>query len=229
MDEKPFFSFDITCIKEQQIKELAKFHKSGFDISTILTSASELKYSNAIRAVLTSELANPTPEFVKYFVSRVYDGKATERVMLQFTELVKKTVDQTFTDMVSDRLMNAINQTKPSTEVQPIAETTVEENKVVTTDDELQGYYIIKSILRSKIDSSRIVFRDSQSYFSVLLDDNNRKPLCRLWLNGTSKKYISIFGKDKKEIKQEIGTLDDIFNFSNELLITAEFYEVEKN
>lgn len=229
MDEKPFFSFDITSIKEQQIKELAKFHKSGFDISTILTSASELKYSNAIRNVLTSELANPTPEFVKYFVSRVYEGKATEKVMTQFTELVKKTVDQTFNDMVSDRLMNAINQTKPVVVETASQSETVEESKVVTTEEELNGFYIVKSILRTKIDSNRIFYRDSQSYMSIILDDNNRKPLCRLWFNGQSKKFIGLFDSDKKEIKQEIGTIDDIFNFTNELLSIVDLYNAEKN
>ncbi len=230
MDEKPFFSFDITTIKEQQIKELAKFHKSGFDINTILTSASELKYSNAIKTVLTAELANPTPDFVKYFVKRVYDGMATEKIMIQFTELVKKTVEQTFNDIVSDRLMNAINQTK-----QPVIDTQSDvqssdndENKVVTTEDELNGFYIIKSILRTRIDSNRIVYRDSQSYFSIILDDNNRKPLCRLWLNGQSKKHLGLFDKDKKETKQEIVTLDDIYKFSAELLATVDFYEGEK-
>jgi hypothetical protein len=228
MDEKPFFSFDITNIKEQQIKELSKFHKSGFDISTILTTASELKYSNAIRAVLTSELANPTPEFVKYFVSRVYDGKATEKVMIQFTELVRKTVDQTFHDMVSDRLLNAINQTKPAPDVAPPIEA-VEESKVNTTEEEINGFYIVKSILRSRIESSRIYYRDSQTYFSVILDDSNRKPICRLWLNNQSKKYISVFDNNKKEIKQEIATIDDIFKFSDDLISLAEFYNNEKN
>ncbi len=229
MDEKPFFSFDITSIKDQQIKELAKFHKSGFDINTILTTASELKYSNAIRTVLTSELANPTHEFVKYFVSRVYEGKATEKVMIQFTDLVRKTVDQTFNDIVSDRLMKAINQTKPAVVEQNPPIEASEEPKINTTEEELNGFYIIKSILRTKIDSNRIFYRDSQSYFSIILDDNNRKPLCRLWFNGQSKKYIGLFDSDKKEIKQEIGTIDDIFNFSNELLSLAEFYTVEKN
>lgn len=229
MDEKPFFSFDITAIKDQQIKELAKFHKSGFDINTILTTANELKYSNAIRTVLTSELANPTHEFVKYFVSRVYEGKATEKVMIQFTDLVRKTVDQTFNDIVSDRLMKAINQTKPAVVDQDPQIEASEESKINTTEEELNGFYIVKSILRTKLDSNRIFYRDSQSYLSIILDDNNRKPLCRLWFNGQSKKYIGIFDSDKKEIKQEIGTIDDIFNFSNELLSVADFYTAEKN
>jgi predicted type IV restriction endonuclease len=230
MDEKPFFSFDLTTIKEQQIKELARFHKSGFDVNTILTSASELKYSNAIKNVLTTELANPSPEFVKYFVSRVYDGKATEKVMTQFTEIVRKTVDQTFNDIVSDRLMNAINQTKPQqAEVEPANATdkAVEESKVVTTEEELNGFYIIKSILRTSIDAERIHYRDSQTYCSIILDDNNRKPICRLWLNGQSKKHIGLFDADKKETKVEIATLDDIYNYSKQLVETLKMYESE--
>lgn len=230
MDEKPFFSFDITNVKDQQIKELSKFHKSGFDISAILTSASELKYTNAIKQVLTSELANPTPEFVKYFVSRVYEGKATEKVMIQFTELVKRTIEQNFNDLVSDRLMNAINQTKQAVieiqvDSQPVDS---DESKVATTEDELNGFYIVKSILRTRIDSSRIFYRDSQSYFSIVLDDNNRKPLCRIWLNGQSKKYIGVFDVDKKETKHEITSLDDIYSYANELLSMIDFYDCEK-
>lgn len=229
MDEKPFLSFDITNIKEHQIKELAKFHKSGFDINSILTTASELKYSNAIKDLLTAELANPSQEFVKYFVSRVYNGKATEKVMAQFTEFVKKTVEQTFNDMVSDRLMNAINQTKQAKEeTKQDLPTETKENKITTTEEELNGFYIVKSILRAKIPSSRLSYRDSVNYLSIILDDNNRKPICHLWLNGQSKKYLGLFDKDKKETKNEISSLDDIFNFASQLLEIPDFYEEEK-
>lgn len=231
MDEKPFLSIDITNVKDQQIKELAKFHKSGFDIGSILTTASELKYSNAIKGVLTSELSNPTPDFVKYFISRVYDGRASEKVMLQFTDLVKRTAEQTFNDIVSDRLMNAINQTKQSIvetspEIQVLVET--EDNKIITTEEELNGFYLIKSILRTKIGADRIHYRDSINYFSIILDDNNRKPLCRLWLNNPNKKYIGLFDKEKKETKYELTCLDDIYNFSDLLILTPGYYDNEK-
>lgn len=230
MDEKPFLSFDITTIKEQQIKELAKFHKSGFDINSILNTASELKYSNAIKEILTSEVENPSPEFVKFFVSRVYNGKATEKIMIQFTDIVKQTVEQAFNDIVSDRLMNAINQTKkPASDPQPDIATTTEndENKIVTTEEELNGYYIVKSILRTKVTHERVVYRDALSYFSIILDDNNKKPICRLWFNAQKKKYVGLFDKDKKETKFEITTLDDIYNYSQQLLETIDFYDVE--
>lgn len=229
MDEKPFLSFDIANIKETQIRELAKFHKSGFDVNSILATASELKYANAIKQLLIAEVSNPSPEFVKFFVSRVYDGRASEKIMTQFTDIVKRTVDQTFNDIVSDRLMNAINQTKQTVEVMPEPMTVDnDENKVVTTEEELNGYYIVKSILGAKVALNRITYRDSQSYFTVNLDDNIRKPVCRLWFNSQSKKYLGILDANKKETRYEIGPLDDIYQYAGQLLETVGYYEGEK-
>ena len=44
MDDKPFLEVDITDLRDNQIEELKKFHKSYFDVDNILNSASELKY-----------------------------------------------------------------------------------------------------------------------------------------------------------------------------------------
>jgi len=86
---------------------------------------------------------------------------------------------------------------------------------------------IIKTILRQKIDINRISFRDAQSYFAILLDDNNRKTVCRLYLNG-NKKFIATFDESKKEIKHEISRNDDLFNFSDVLLKDVEQFEISK-
>jgi predicted type IV restriction endonuclease len=86
---------------------------------------------------------------------------------------------------------------------------------------------IVKTIMRQKIKANRIVYRDAQSYFAILLDDNNRKTICRLYLNG-SKKHIGTFDELKKETKYEIATLDDIFNYSDQLLKTIAFYDSDK-
>ena len=231
LDEKPFLSFDITIIKEQQIKELIKFHKNGFDIGAILNTASELKYSNEIRTILTTELSNPSPEFVKYFVSRVYDGKATEKVMTQFTEIVKRTVDQTFNDIVSDRLMSAINQTKQAVQevpVEPITSTDEEGNKIVTTEEELNGFYLVKSIIRSKVPAERVTYKDSLIYFSVILDDISRKTVCRLWFNSQKKKYLGLLDNGNKETRFELASLDDIYNYSTQLIDRVDSLEKQK-
>lgn len=99
-----------------------------------------------------------------------------------------------------------------------------EVNKVETTEEELEAYRIVVAILRRKVQIDRIVYRDTQSYFGILLDDNNRKPLCRLHFNG-NKKYIGIFDSDKKELRNQIDKLEDIYQFENELLQTVDYYE----
>ena len=104
MDDKPFFDFDITDVKDYQIEELKKFHKSYFDIDDILSSANELKYSSEIKAIFANEFANPTPEFVKYFTKQVYEGSITTKVQEQFTELIKRSISSYFNDLISNRL-----------------------------------------------------------------------------------------------------------------------------
>lgn len=73
------------------------------------------------------------------------------------------------------------------------------------------------------MDVRRIVARDTQSYFGILLDDNNRKPLCRLHFN-TKQKYIGIFDAEKNETRHPIDSLDDIFSFTDVLIETSGFY-----
>ena len=88
-------------------------------------------------------------------------------------------------------------------------------NEVVTTLEELEGYAIVKSILNDIIDISRVTYRDNASYFNVLLDDNIRKTVCRLYFN-RSQKYIA-FLVGTKENKQPINSVNDIFGFAEQI------------
>lgn len=226
MDEKPFLEFAMTDLKENIINELKKFHKNSFDVSEIMTTASELKYSTEIRNIISSQLVSPSEAFVRYFVSQVYDGKIMPKVIDQFTPIVKKAFSQFISDSINERLKNALStETKVEEKTVPTEQITVEadESKIVTTHEELEAYYVVKSILRNKVRSQRITFRDAQSYFSVLMDDNNRKPVCRLYLNG-GKKYIGLFDADKKESKMLIENLEDIFTYSQQLIDIAMSY-----
>lgn len=231
MDEKPFFTFDITDLKDNQIEELKKFHKSYFDFTSILNTASELKYTNELRVLLTSEFSNPGPDFVKHFARQVYPSVITGKVLEQFTALTKKSIAQNITDLITDRLKTALSKedeaSKDQAEKQAEAEQkAAAENKIQTTPEELEAFLIVKTILRQKITASRVTFRDAQSYFAILLDDNNRKSICRFYFG--TKKYIGLFDDQKKETKKEIITLDDIFLYSNELLATALNFDKSK-
>ena len=234
MDEKPFLEFNITDIKDNQIDEIKKFHKSHFDVDHIVNSASELKYTNELKALINQEISNPTAEFVKLFTKQVYSGTITAKVLDQFTILTKRSFQHYISDLINERLKTALMSDEEKASV--IQEQLVSTNnaddenegaKIVTTEEELEGFMIVKTILRQKIDKNRISYRDAQSYFSIILDNNNRKPICRLYFN-SAQKSISTFDENKKEVKTKIDSLDDIFNFSDEFNKIVENYDKGK-
>jgi len=233
MDEKPFLEFNVTDIKDNQIEELKKFHKSYFDVDNIVNTASELKFMNELKAFINIEFQNPTDGFVRYFAKQAYSGVLTAKLMEQFTALTKKSIQQYINDLITERLKSALKkenadeQNATEQEALAIADTNSTDSKVDTTADELEGFMIVKTILRQKIAANRIAFRDAQSYFAILLDDNNRKTICRLYLNG-GKKYFAFIDDQKKEVKNEIATLDDVFNFAELLHKIVATYDGEK-
>ena len=223
MDEKPFLEFDITKIKDNDVLEIAKFHKSNFDVDKIVNNASGLKYTKEIKKCISDELKEPSFDFVKLFANKVYDGRLTEKVMEEFTELVHKAFNQTVSEKVNDRLNAALNKESEKQQLDVI-EVKEEESKIVTTEEELEGFRVVVAILRRKLPINRIVHRDTQSYFGILLDDNNRKPLCRLHLNGGTK-YLGLFDEHKNESRVLIETIDDIYQYEEQLLNSVGFYE----
>ncbi|PKQ41810.1 restriction endonuclease [Pseudomonas sp. YY-1] len=232
MDEKPFLELDLLDIDEHAVPELIKLTKSAFDVESIINSAGELKYVSQIKKEIAAQFSKPEDDFVKFFASRVYDGMITQKVREQFTELTRKAVAQFLSDQINDRLKSAMSgaiqpsyASTASTPTEAPAEQQSEsaEDKVITTLEELEGYHIVKAIVRSVVDSKRIVQRDTQSYFGILLDDNNRKPICRLHFNRVQK-YIGIFDQEKNETRHPIGSLDEIYDFADQLKTTISFY-----
>ena len=222
MDEKPFLEFDITTVKENMVNEIAKFHKSNFDGDSIVDNASSLKYTREIKRLISEELIIPSHDFVRLFANKAYSGRLTERVMEEFKELVQKAFNQTNSEKVNDRLNAAINK-EAEKQQEDNVETQEPESKIITTEEEMEGFRIVVAILRRKLPVSRIIHRDTQSYFGILLDDNNRKPLCRLHLNGGNK-YLGVFDDKKNETREPIQSIEDIYKFEDALLKTVDNY-----
>lgn len=234
MDDKPFWEFNITDMSEQIVHELKKYTKASFDIDQILSAATELKYNREIRKIMLDELNSPSETFTKFFANQVYSGKVTAKVLDQFSGIVKRSLNQMISDLISDRLKSALAKETDMAALQVKSEETAadpvkaeEQSKVVTTELEKEAFFIIKSILRPKVNASRLAFRDTQSYFGILYDDNNRKPVCRLLLEG-NKKYMVLFDESKKETKVEITKLDDIYTYADQLTNVAISYEKVK-
>ena len=229
MDTRPFFEFDILNFEEHHIRQLKKFTKNSFSLDDILTTASKLKYTNAIKKFLDEQLGAPSDQLVRFLVSQVYDGRITQSVIKKFRNIVADAQKQFINDKVNERLKTALTagNRPPEEEVagDEIGEGEEKKKKteIVTTEEEIEGFNIVKAILREVLDVKRIAMRDRKSYCGILLDDNNRKPICRLHFD-TAQKYIGLFS-NKKEERVPISDLNDIFKYADRLKATVAEYD----
>lgn len=123
---------------------------------------------------------------------------------------------------MQSRLSTALADTAA---VEEAVEAEIEEGEaaeIETTEDEREGFMIVKAIVRDLIKPSRVVMRDQKSYCGILIDNNNRKPLARLHFN-RSVRYISLFDGEREE-RARIDSLDHIYDFADRLRKTASRY-----
>lgn len=233
MDEKPFLELNLLDIDEYSVPELIKLTKSAFDVDSIINAAGELKYVSQLKKLIGTQVSKPEDDFVKFFASRVYEGVITQKVREQFYELTRKALAQFLNDQINDRLKSAMSGViQPSLASIPVTNSAKAdaqdrdetEDKILTTLEELEGYHIVRAVVRSVVDAKRIVQRDTQSYFGVLLDDNNRKPICRLHFN-RSQKYLGIFDEEKNETRHAISSIDEIYEYADQLKKTVGYYD----
>ncbi|MDR7188253.1 hypothetical protein J2Y46_001069 [Microbacterium sp. BE35] len=219
MDAKPFLVLDLLDIDDTLLPEVQKLSKASFDLDSIISAAEELKYVGALKREIARQFKEPSDEWIKFFAQRVYEGTYTARVREQFTTLVTKASRQFLTESVNDRLKTALGAGVSVPVTPNAAEVTSEavavedldrDTEIETTLEELEGYQIVKAIACGEIKPQRVTQRDAKSYFAVLLDDNNRKPIARLHFNGRQK-YLGLLDIDKVETRHPIESLDEIY------------------
>jgi hypothetical protein len=221
MDSKPFLVLDLEDIDDGLLPKLRKLTKDVFDLESIINAAEELKYLGQIKRAMAAEFKEPGDEWVRFFITKVYEGSRTQKVREQFTALVMKASSQFIRDEVNERLKSALNSglprqlTEASSEMldsEVVALSDVDrDTEVETTLEEITGYQIVKAIACSEVKPQRIVGRDAKSYFAILLDDNNRRPIARLHFNGKARKYLGTFDANKTETRHLIDSLDEIY------------------
>ena len=221
MDRKPFLEIDLLNIKEPLIADLKKFSKPNFNLEQLESNATQLKYTREIVQKLNEEFSNPSEEFVKFFADQVYPKKYTKLAKEKFSKITKESLNQFLADKINERLESA----KQPVEQVPQLLSEVEENKIVTTDEEWEGYYFIKAILNDVIDPSRIIMRDAHSYCAILLDDNNRQPICRLYFN-SKQKFVGFFDNEKREEnKIPLANINELFKHANRIKGVIAMYD----
>ena len=228
MDEKPFFEFNILDFKDRDVEELKKFAKSVFDLETILTTANELKYTRAIQTKLNEWITSPSEEFVRLVSSELIGNKRfTPAIRDQFTLVTRRAFEQLVSEKINERLKGAmtpesvrVQEVAPPlqpTKSQAVPEANTNESQISTSPEELEGFHIVRAIVRGIVSTKRVVMRDAQSYCAILLDDNNRKPICRLRFNNGDKLRLGLFNEKKEEEIVTIESPDDIYNYSKQI------------
>lgn len=235
MDEKPFLVLDLADIDDALIPELQKLTKDTFDLDSVINAAEELKYIGQLKRTIAAQFKSPQDEWVRFLTNQVYEGAFTAKVRQQFGALVSKASKQFLNDQVNDRLKSALSGTvnapdpetpTPAMTSQPVAELDLErDTEIETTLEELEGYQIVKAIACSEVKPHRVTHRDAKSYFAILLDDNNRKPIARLHFNSKRQKYISVFDSEKNEARHPIESLDEIYLHSEAIRDSVRGYE----
>ncbi len=226
MDSRPFYILDMLDLNEQSMQYLEKFVRSNLDIDSILNTASDLKYISLIKSAFKNLMDSPTDDFVKLILSSgVYDGMKNQRTIEKFRPITKRAINQYVNEKMSSKFKETLNSAQSDILDEGNDDGDEDkENKIITTFEELNAFAIVKSILRKEFEPSRIVYRDTERYFGILLDDNNRKWICRINLD-TKNKHIIISDENKKGIRYDIDTLDDLYNLEDELLTSAKKYQ----
>lgn len=222
MDLVPFLEIDMMNLKDSSINELKKFCKDNFDKEKIFSTAEELKYSSLIKGVLAKEFDTPSEEFVRLILANIYDGQKNQRVIDKFTPLVKRAFSSFVNELVNNKISSALTKDAEEVPEEPEA-VEAPASKIVTTEDEIEAYYIIRGLLAGIIPVEDIAHRDTESYFGILYKDNNRKPICRINLD-TKNKQLLIPDENKKFERIYIESLNDIYKYKDKLIEVAKRY-----
>jgi hypothetical protein len=230
MDSKPFLEVDISNPQHPLLGELKRFSKENFNLDDIVEAAKELKYLGGVKTVLIAQMNDPAEDFVRFLATQVYDGLMRQKTLELFQGIVKRAFKEFINEQIQDRLRAALNQADPNAGSASVSGVPDDMQTAATKaadwlPEEQEAFQIVRAILRQSILPKRMALRVGKTYSSILLDDSNRKPLCRLYLHG-GKKSIGLFDDHRVEKpKVQISDLDDIFTHGNELIETGRLYE----
>lgn len=219
MDSTPFLELNLEDLSDNHIQELKKFQKENFDVDEIFSTASDLKYLSIIKKIIKEEFNNPSDDFVKTILNMgVYDGVKTNTVVEKYKPLIKRSINSHINDILNARLQNAIqNDEEKEESVEETNDDDNNDNGIVTTVEEIQSFYIVKSILSEFCNPKKLAYKDTLSYFGILYDNKVTKWICRVYLK-ESVKYITIADENNQEIRYDLNSIEDIYKYKKELV-----------
>lgn len=232
MDKDPFLTINILDIRDNQVPELKKFCKSVFDVDAISSTASELKYAHEFKSLFTKQLDSPSDDFIRFFLQNCYSGAKTQNVLERFRPILKKALNDLVSEMMNDKIKIALGsggnvvapeQRKPDEQTDSLENSVKKEPRIVTTEEELEAFFIIKNLLADVTDIHDITYKDTESYINILYKGNTRKWICRLRLTDNQKTLI-VPDENKNETKYKLVDIYDLREYKGQLTTVLERY-----
>lgn len=216
LDAKPFLTLNIISLKKASVEQISKLAKPTFDLDGLLATAEDLTYAAKIKHSFEQQLDSPHDDLIRFFVRPIYEGQLNQKALERFRAIVRTSLRGYVTEAVDARLRSALDKNQMSvvaSDLEPV-EQNEDEEEIVTTEEEVEGLFAVKAILRDLVEPNRVTPRDVRSYFGILLDNNNRKPICRLWFNGNTK-YLGVFDASKSETRIRVDGPNDLFQHAD--------------
>ena len=182
MDDTPFLKINLLDLKDSEIENLNNLRKENFDKESLISYAEELVYTSTLNDTLRNLFSNPSDEFIRFIVKDFSETRITSNVIERFRPLVKKSISNAVLEIVSKGLYqqeaSATKQEGLETGNEEVVDADIKElNKkgVITTEDELKGFEIVKKILeKNNRDISEVNYRDTTNYFSIYLKNTTK-------------------------------------------------------
>ena len=190
MDAKPFLIVDMTLLTASTIAAVSRFAKDSFDEQSIIAQAANWKFGRSVQSTLTAELQEPSPELVRFFMTR--SGiRPTTRLVEQYSEPTRDSLNQFINSVVQSRLHKALAQNEDSDrEPQGLKDVSIAD--IETTPEEYRGAFIVKGILHDIVEPERVVMKDYKGHCALLLDGKVKNTICQMRFNDTDNMSVRI-------------------------------------
>jgi hypothetical protein len=198
MDEQPFLEFDIDKISNVQIKELERFRIENFDERTILDNAEKQKIELQVRKVIKEEFSTPSKELVQMLLKKIYEeGKRlTEKRKAEYEEIIRdgaaSIIKEMALELTTKTQSEIIKKSEKTDIIKPLIDIQSKDSSVITTDEELLLYNMVRAIGGQVCAVDEIIQKDTSNYFAIMFQ-NQRQTFLRFY---SKKSTVDIIFKD---------------------------------
>jgi hypothetical protein len=196
IDSKPFFTFHLINYSESDLEGLIKFDKRFINVPEIIKAAQTTVFNQSFETAFFNELVAPSKDLLKLIHKNM-------------------TFQSKFNEDSQKNMIGQINSTFLRTmyDRKVVLEASSNSQGVITTESEIQAYHTIRTLLiqNKKIPRERLGFKDYKGFFTIGVDDNSKKVICKLMFNGA---VLKIAISDKEYTLDHV---DDLLKYKNEL------------